>query len=120
MAGPWRKDPRGAVFFGGHLAVFDGPDGGKWFSYGRAPPGGYLPIEPYTVTASAYDGPTKVAEATSSAGPPLDTEVAKQLVDFYHSKSRRFSQTLDLPVPNARLWSTDTPFLYDLKVELTA
>jgi hypothetical protein len=33
MAGPWQKDPRGAIFFGGHLAIFDGPDGRKWFSY---------------------------------------------------------------------------------------
>lgn len=33
LQGPWKKDPRGHVFFGGHLAVFDGPDGGKWFSY---------------------------------------------------------------------------------------
>jgi len=33
VQGPWQKDSRGQVFFGGHLAVFDGPDGGKWFSY---------------------------------------------------------------------------------------
>ena len=33
MAGPWQKDSRGAVFFGGHLAVFDGPDDGKWLAY---------------------------------------------------------------------------------------
>ncbi len=33
IEGPYAKDPRGAVFFGGHLAVFDGPGGGKWFSY---------------------------------------------------------------------------------------
>lgn len=33
IEGPYRKDPRGQVFFGGHLAVFDGPDGRKWFSY---------------------------------------------------------------------------------------
>lgn len=33
MDGPWRKDPRGQVFFGGHPAVFDGADGRKWFSY---------------------------------------------------------------------------------------
>ena len=31
--GPYRKDPRAKVFFGGHLAIFDGPDGRKWFSY---------------------------------------------------------------------------------------
>ena len=33
LAGPWKKDPRGQVFWGGHLAVFDGPDGRPWFSY---------------------------------------------------------------------------------------
>ena len=33
LRGPWRKDPRGQVFFGGHAAAFDGPDGRKWFSY---------------------------------------------------------------------------------------
>jgi beta-xylosidase len=31
--GPWKKDPRGYVFYGGHLGVFTGPDGRKWFSY---------------------------------------------------------------------------------------
>jgi xylan 1,4-beta-xylosidase len=31
--GPYHKDPRAKIFFGGHLAVFDGPDGRKWFSY---------------------------------------------------------------------------------------
>ena len=33
--GPWHKDARGKVFEGGHLAVFDGPDGRKWLSYRR-------------------------------------------------------------------------------------
>jgi beta-xylosidase len=33
VMGPYHKDPRGKVFFGGHIAVFDGPDGRKWFSY---------------------------------------------------------------------------------------
>ena len=33
--GPWTKDGRGKVFEGGHLNVFDGPDGRKWFSYRR-------------------------------------------------------------------------------------
>jgi hypothetical protein len=79
---------------------------------------GYLPIRPYTLTVSAYDGQARVAEATSPAGPPLEKEVADQLVDFYHSKSRQFTQVIDLPIANARLWSPDTPFLYDLRVEL--
>ena len=31
--GPWKKDPRGRIFKGGHLSVFDGPDHRKWFAY---------------------------------------------------------------------------------------
>jgi hypothetical protein len=31
--GPWKKDTRGKIFLGGHLAVFEGPDNRKWFSY---------------------------------------------------------------------------------------
>jgi hypothetical protein len=31
--GPWKKDQRGQVFHGGHMAVFYGPDGRFWFSY---------------------------------------------------------------------------------------
>ncbi|BDI28444.1 endo-1,4-beta-xylanase [Capsulimonas corticalis] len=33
IRGPWRKDPRGQVFLGGHMAVFQGPDGQDWFAY---------------------------------------------------------------------------------------
>ncbi len=33
VLGPWKKDPRSNVFEGGHLAVFEGPDGKPWFSY---------------------------------------------------------------------------------------
>ena len=31
--GPWKKDPKAQVFKGGHLTVFDGPGGHKWYSY---------------------------------------------------------------------------------------
>ncbi len=33
IMGPWKKDPRGTVFFGGHLALFRGPNNRPWFSY---------------------------------------------------------------------------------------
>ncbi len=33
VRGPWKKDPRGRLFLGGHLAVFRDPDGRRWFSY---------------------------------------------------------------------------------------
>ncbi len=52
--GPWTKDPRGRVFAGGHLAVFDGPDGRKWFAY-RGESGnrahGLLCADPFDVEA---------------------------------------------------------------------
>ncbi len=50
--GPYVKDPRGKVFFGGHLAVFEGPDRRRWFSYRRerANDGrGRLCIDPFTI-----------------------------------------------------------------------
>ncbi len=33
VLGPWKKDSRGQVFLGGHMAIFDGPDNKPWFSY---------------------------------------------------------------------------------------
>lgn len=48
-----------------------------------------------TVRAVARDGETKVGEATGKAGLPIE-----------------------IPVPNARLWTPETPFLYDLEIEL--
>jgi beta-xylosidase len=50
--GPYRKDPRGKVFLGGHLAVFAGPDGRRWFSYrgeGADAARGLLCIDPFTI-----------------------------------------------------------------------
>jgi xylan 1,4-beta-xylosidase len=47
--GPWKKDARGQIFYGGHLAVFDGPEGAKWFSYrieDQANTRGLLAIDP--------------------------------------------------------------------------
>ena len=52
--GPWTKDARGKVFEGGHLAVFDGPDGRKWLSYRReqnAPQRGTPAANPIDVDA---------------------------------------------------------------------
>ena len=50
--GPWTKDPRGKVFEGGHLAVFDTPRGGLWFSHRGehgTPERGRLFVTPFTV-----------------------------------------------------------------------
>ena len=53
--GPWKKDPRGKLFLGGHLAVFNGPDNRKWFSYrgeSRNKAHGLVCIAPFDVDAS--------------------------------------------------------------------
>jgi hypothetical protein len=49
------------------------------------------------VTATAYDGNRRVATVTGRSGTPLT-----------------------LRIPNARLWSPDDPFLYDLKLRVGA
>jgi hypothetical protein len=49
-----------------------------------------------TVRAVVRDGATKVSETSGQAG-----------------------QEISIPVPNAKLWSPDQPFLYDLALELT-
>ena len=57
MAGPWRRTRAVRVFFGGHLSVFDGPDGRKWFSY-RNEQGpknhGLLCIDPIDLDAQGH------------------------------------------------------------------
>ena len=53
--GPWTKDPRGKVFWGGHVAVFDGPDGRLWFSYRgemHKEVRGFLCIDPMDIDAA--------------------------------------------------------------------
>jgi len=52
VMGPYQKDPRGRIYEGGHLAVFNGPDGGKWFTYrgeSRNRAHGLLCIDPFEV-----------------------------------------------------------------------
>jgi beta-xylosidase len=35
---PFKKDPRGKIFLGGHVAIFNGPDGKPWVSYRNEDP----------------------------------------------------------------------------------
>lgn len=70
--GPWTRDPRGRVFWGGHLAVFDGPDGRHWFSY-RGEQGrqtwGFLCVDPFSLDANGRIqavGPTLTPQTVQS------------------------------------------------------
>ena len=62
--GPWRKDPHGRIFWGGHLAVFAGPDGRPWFSYRGekiAATQGHLCVDPFDI---GKDGGVECGEPT--------------------------------------------------------
>ncbi len=80
LAGPWKKDPRGQGVWGGHLAVFDGPDGRPWFSYRGEKDRetrGLLCIDPFEMDPSGMircKGPTLGTQALSAPGPlPADS-----------------------------------------------
>ena len=66
--GPWKKDTRGQVFFGGHLSVFDGPDKKKWFAYrieNADTRRGFLAVDPF-----ALDARGEVQATAPTAAPP--------------------------------------------------
>ncbi len=78
VLGPWTKDPRGRLFAGGHLAVFDGPDGRKWFSYrgeSRNPARGRLCVDPLEIDAAGRAqtiAPTLGPRSATPPGNPLE------------------------------------------------
>lgn len=72
-----RKDPRGRVFEGGHLAVFAGPDGRSWFSYRGEQKGaatrGLLCVDPFDLDADGVVqpiGPTLAPQTVTVPAPP--------------------------------------------------
>jgi hypothetical protein len=79
---------------------------------------GRLLVDPLRIEATALDGQTKVASARGQAGLDISPAVRKNKVDFYHCESSGFSTDIVLPMKNARRWSPDDPFLYDLALEL--
>ena len=56
--GPYKKQPQ--VFLGGHIAVFQGPDGNEWFSYRGEAGGksqGRLCLDPIQFTETGLIAP---------------------------------------------------------------
>jgi xylan 1,4-beta-xylosidase len=67
VMGPYQKDPRGRIFEGGHLSVFEAAQGGKWFSYrGEAsgPAHGLLCVDRFEL-----DADNKVRTSAPTLGP---------------------------------------------------
>jgi len=74
--------------------------------------------EPLTLVATALDGAQQVATARGPAGFTLWPTLRENKVNFYKNTGSWFTADLELPLQDAKLWSPDHPFLYDLKVEL--
>ena len=57
VMGPWKKDPRGQIFHGGHMVMFRGPDERNWFSYRWESSNkhrGLLCVEPFSIDKNGY------------------------------------------------------------------
>jgi len=79
---------------------------------------GRISPEPMVIEATAWDGATNVSSATVEIGTELTAEVRKNLVDFYKATLTWASANVELPIKGPKLWSPETPFLYDLVVVL--
>ena len=74
--------------------------------------------EPLDLEARAFDGAKEVFVATGKAGFELWPALQENKVKFYKNTGSWFATNLALPIKDAKLWSPDSPFLYDLTVTL--
>ena len=79
---------------------------------------GRIGNEPLTLVANAMEGEKEVSAARGSAGFELWPALRENKVHFYKNTGSWFTADLKLPVQNAKTWTPDSPFLYDLKVEM--
>ena len=77
------------------------------------------PVSPLTVTVTAYDGKNPVATTSGTIGAEFSLpDVQDNLVKFYKARLAWTSSDLTLKIPQPKPWSPDSPFLYNLQVEL--
>ena len=72
-----------------------------------------------SVAVTVSNGGKTIATAPGTLGSELSQEAKHTLLDWYKATSALAITTLDIPIPNAHLWTPDDPFLYDLTVTLT-
>jgi hypothetical protein len=70
------------------------------------------------VEATVFDGATKVASASGTLGAEFTEAIRRGSSDWLRLRLMWVTTDLDLPIKDAKLWTPDTPFLYDLVVEL--
>lgn len=74
--------------------------------------------EPLDLEAKAFDGGKQVSVATGKAGFELWPALQENKVKFYKNTGSWFTTNLVLLIKDAKLWSPNSPFLYDLTVTL--
>jgi hypothetical protein len=78
---------------------------------------GRTPPRKTRVEIAVADGQKTVATASGVSGGELSPPVLENLA-WYKSTSVKTVADLEIPLPNAHLWTSDDPFLYDLTVTL--
>lgn len=73
---------------------------------------------PLKVEAVAMEGDKPVADVAGGIGDEITPQIQLNLVNFFKAKQIWVSTRLKLPIPHARTWSPDSPFLYGLAVRL--
>jgi hypothetical protein len=74
--------------------------------------------EPLDLEAKAIEDSKEVSVARGKAGFELWPALSENKVKFYKNTGSWFTANLILPLEDAKLWSPDSPFLYDLVVTL--
>jgi len=73
---------------------------------------------PHKVRAVATVAGKTVADVSGTLGQQLSPVIRGNLVTFFKANSTWVSTIMELPIENAKTWSPDSPFLYDLKVSI--
>ncbi|MGO8926514.1 MAG: glycoside hydrolase family 2 protein [Limisphaerales bacterium] len=74
--------------------------------------------EPLVLAARVLDGDKEVSSAGCQAGFELWPALRENKVSFYKNTGSWFTTDILVPMKNAKLWSPQSPFLYDLVIVL--
>jgi len=74
--------------------------------------------QPMKVQVIVTDNGQTVADVSGGIGDELTPLIQDNLVKFFKATSTQVFTEVEIPIPNVKTWSPDSPFLYDLTVHL--